>query len=56
MEYTHNEYCYIFSPSVLVIFTLVLMCRNSRYIILVDVIQVLMCFDDYSSAALRHEV
>jgi len=55
MEYTHNEYHYIFVPSVLVIFMLVLMCRNSHYIILLDVIQMLMCFDDYSSVALRHE-
>jgi hypothetical protein len=56
MEYTHDEYCDML---------LTLGAWNSRagtaawdtrYVILVDVIQTLMCFDDWSSVSVRREV
>jgi hypothetical protein len=40
MEYTHDEHCDM------LLLLLVLLHRNARYAILVDVIQSLMCFDD----------
>jgi hypothetical protein len=42
--------------SVPVIVELVLLHGNTRYVILVDDIQMLMCFDDRSSVSVREEV
>jgi hypothetical protein len=42
MEYTHEEYCNVHV--------------KSRYIILVDVVQTLVCFGDESSVSVEHEV
>jgi hypothetical protein len=39
-----------------VIVELVLLHGNTRYVILVDVIQTLMCFDDWSGVSVRQEV
>jgi hypothetical protein len=36
-----------------VIVELVLLYGNTRYVILLDVIQTLMCFDDWSSISVR---
>jgi adenosine/AMP kinase len=39
-----------------VIVRLVVRHGNSHYILLIDVIQMLMCFNDCGSASMRHEV
>jgi hypothetical protein len=50
MEYTHYEFCYVFKRSVSV---LVELHGNTHYVIVVDVIQTLMCFDDWKNVSVR---
>ena len=44
------------SPSVPVMVELPLMHDNASYVILDDVIQTLLCFDDWSSVSVRQKV
>jgi hypothetical protein len=44
------------SPMMPVMVNLVLMHGNLHYIILVDVLQMLMCFSDWSNVSVRHEM
>jgi hypothetical protein len=53
MEYTHDEYCDMLLTLGV---ELVLLHGNTRCVILVDAIQTLMCFDDWSSVSVRQEV
>jgi hypothetical protein len=56
MEYTHDEYCDMLLTLGAVIVEPVLLHGNTRYVILVDVIQTLTCFDNWSSVSVRQEV
>jgi hypothetical protein len=56
MKYTHDEYCDTLQPSVSVIRELVLLQGNTRCLILVDVIQMLMCLEDWIRISTREEV
>jgi hypothetical protein len=48
IAYTHDEYCdMLLTP---VIIEMALLRGNACYVILVDVIQKLMCFDDWNSS------
>jgi hypothetical protein len=57
MDYTYNEYAHVLNPRYLLIAEQVLMHGNTyySYVILVDVMQMLMCFDDWSSVSVRKE-
>jgi hypothetical protein len=54
-EYTHDEYCDMLLTLGAVTVELVLLHGNTR-VIVVDVIQTLMRFDDWSSVSVRQEV
>jgi hypothetical protein len=56
MENTHDEYCDMLLTLGAVIVEPVLLHGNTRYVILVDVIQTLMRFDDWSSVSEGQEV
>jgi hypothetical protein len=54
--HTHHEYCDMPFPFGVCNGRLPLMHDNTSYVILVDVIQTLLCFDDWSSVSVRHKV
>jgi hypothetical protein len=56
MEHTHDEYSDMFLTHGVCNGQLVLLQGNTCYVILVDVIQTLMCFDDWSSVSVRQEM
>lgn len=53
MECTHDEYYDMLSVPVII--ELVLLLWNMRCIILVDIIQTLICFTDWSNASMRQD-
>jgi hypothetical protein len=56
MEHIYNEHCDVLSVLGAYNSQLVLLHGNTRYVILVDVVQTLMCFDNWSGVSVRQEV
>jgi hypothetical protein len=52
MEYTYKEYFNV----LYVVLGMLLFYGNTLYVLLVDVMQILTCFDDCSSISVRSEV